>query len=90
MSERDTLTASLPQPQAVEYVAACQSLKSLGLTLSAAGAAIVEAVKLTGDLPGVAAAARFYKAIRSKVRKHSDTNSPTPTPVVSASATTIK
>jgi integrase len=62
MSERDTLTASLTREQSVEYVAACQSLKPLGLTLSAAVAAIVEAVKLTGDLSGVAAAARFYKA----------------------------
>jgi integrase len=67
MSERDTLTASLTREQSVEYVAACQSLKPLGLTLSAAVAAIVEAVKLAGDLPSVAAAVRFFKAKHKSV-----------------------
>lgn len=62
LSERDTQAAKLTEPQALEYAAACQSLKPLGLTLPAAVAALIEAVKLTGDLPGVAAAARFYKA----------------------------
>jgi site-specific recombinase XerD len=37
-------------------------LQPLGIAFTAAVAVIVEAVRLTGDLPGVAAAARFYKA----------------------------
>jgi len=62
LSARDVIGASMTREQSVEYAAAVQSLQPLGITLSAAVAAIVEAVKLTGDLPGVAAAARFYKA----------------------------
>lgn len=62
LSARDVIGASMTREQSVEYASAIQSLQPLGLTLSAAIAAIIEAVKLTGDLPGVAAAARFYKA----------------------------
>ncbi len=62
LSARDVIGASMTKEQSVEYANAVQSLQPLGITLSAAVAAIVEAVKLTGDLPGVAAAARFYKA----------------------------
>ena len=67
LSARDTIGASMTREQSVEYASAIQSLQPLGLTLSAAVAAIVEAVKLTGDLPGVAAAARFYKAKHKSV-----------------------
>lgn len=62
LSQRDVIGAAMTKEQSVEYASAVQSLQPLGLTLTAAVAAIVEAVKLTGDLPGVAAAARFYKA----------------------------
>jgi integrase len=62
LSQRDVIGAAMTKEQSVEYASAVQSLQPLGLTLTAAVAAIVEAVKLTGDLPSVAAAARFYKA----------------------------
>lgn len=62
LSARDVIGAAMTKEQSVEYASAVQSLQPLGLTLSAAVAALVEAVKLTGDLSGVAAAARFYKA----------------------------
>jgi integrase len=62
LSSRDVIGASMTKEQSVEYSAAAQSLQPLGITLSAAVAAIVEIVKLTGDLSGAAAAARFYKA----------------------------
>lgn len=67
LSARDVIGASMTREQSVEYANATQSLQPLGITLSAAVAAIVEAVKLTGDLPGVAAAARFYKAKHKNV-----------------------
>ena len=62
LSQRDVLSASMTREQSIEYASVVQSLQPYGLTLSAAVAAIVEAVKLTGDLPTVAAAIRFYKA----------------------------
>jgi len=62
LSARDVIGASMTKEQSVEYSAAVQSLQPLGLTLSAAVAAIVEIVKMTGDLSGAIAAARFYKA----------------------------
>jgi len=62
LSARDAIGAAMTKEQSVEYASAVQSLQPLGITLTAAVAALVEAVKLTGDLPGVAAAARFYKA----------------------------
>jgi len=62
LSQRDVLSASMTREQSIEYASVVQSLQPFGLTLSAAVAAIVEAVKLTGDLPTVAAAIRFYKA----------------------------
>jgi len=62
LSQRDVLSASMTREQSIEYASAVQSLQPLGLTLSAAVAALVEAVKLTGDLANVAAAVRFYKA----------------------------
>ena len=62
LSQRDVLSASMTREQSIEYASVVQSLQPFGLTLSAAVAAIVEAVKLTGDLPTVAAAVRFYKA----------------------------
>lgn len=61
-SQRDVLSASMTREQSIEYASVVQSLQPLGLTLSAAVAAIVEAVKHTGDLPTVAAAIRFHKA----------------------------
>ncbi len=62
LSESDTKAAQMTEEQAVEYANADRELKPLGISLTAAVAVIVEAVKLTGDLPGVIAAARFYKA----------------------------
>ncbi len=62
LSETDTKAAQMTEEQAVEYVNAARELQPLGISLTAAVAAIVEAVKLAGDLSGVAAAARFYKA----------------------------
>ena len=62
LSQRDVISASMTREQSIEFASVTQSLKPLGITLSAAVAAIVEAVKLAGDLPTVAAAIRFYKA----------------------------
>jgi len=62
LSQRDVIGASMTRDQSVEYASAIQSLQPLGISLTAAVAVIVEAVKLTGDLPGVVAAARLYKA----------------------------
>ena len=62
LSQRDVVSASMTREQSIEYANAVQSLQPLGITLSAAVAALVEAVKLTGDLASVAAAVRFYKA----------------------------
>ena len=44
LSARDVIGASMTREQSVEYAAAVQSLQPLGITLSAAVAAIVEAV----------------------------------------------
>ena len=62
LSQRDVVSASMTREQSIEYASAVQSLQPLGISLSAAVAALVEAVKLTGDLASVAAAVRFYKA----------------------------
>jgi len=62
LSQRDVLSASMTREQSIEFASVVQILQPLGITLSAAVAVIVEAVKLTGDLPGVVAAARFFKA----------------------------
>jgi integrase len=62
LSTRDTIGAGMTKTQCLEYAAAVHSLQPLGITLTAAVAAVIESVKLTGDLPGMAAAARFYKA----------------------------
>jgi integrase len=62
LSARDVIGASMTKEQSVEYSAVTQSLQPLGITLSAAVAAIIEILKLTGDLSGAMAAARFYKA----------------------------
>ena len=45
----------MTKAQCLEYAAAVQSLQPLGITLTAAVAAVIESVKLTGDLPGMAA-----------------------------------
>jgi integrase len=62
LSTRDVIGAGMTKAQSLDYASAVQSLAPFGITLPAAVAAIIEAVKLAGDLPGVAAAARFYKA----------------------------
>lgn len=62
LSARDVIGASMTKEQSVEYASAIQSLQPLGITLTAAVAAIVEAVKQAGDLAGVGAAVAFYKA----------------------------
>jgi len=62
LATRDTIGATMTKADCLQYAAAVQDLKPFGITLPAAVAAIIEAVKLTGDLPGVSAAARFYKA----------------------------
>jgi integrase len=61
LSQRDVIGASLTREQSIEFASVVQSLQPLGLTLSAAIAAIVEAVKEVGDLPTVGAAIHFYK-----------------------------
>jgi len=61
LSQMDVISASMTREQSIEYASAVQSLQPLGLTLSAAIAAIVEAVKEVGDLPTVGAAIHFYK-----------------------------
>jgi len=67
LSETDTKAAQMTEAQAVEYVNAARELQPLGISLTAAVAAIVEAVKLTGDLAGVAEAAQIYKAKHKNV-----------------------
>lgn len=62
LSARDTISASMTKEECIEYASAIQTLKPLGIKLPAAVAAVAEAVKLTGDLAGMVAAARFYKA----------------------------
>jgi len=62
LSETDTKAAQMTEEQAVEYVNAARELQPLGISLTAAVAAIVEAVKVAGDLSGVAAAVKIYKA----------------------------
>jgi integrase len=62
LSARDAIGAAMTRKQALEYASAVESLQPLGISLPAATAAIVEAVKQTGDLAGVAAAVAFYKA----------------------------
>lgn len=62
LSQRDVLSASMTREQSIEYASAIQTLQPLGISLTSAVATIVEAVKLVGDLTGVTAAARFYKA----------------------------
>src|ERR1039458_5168423 len=62
LSERDTLTASMTREQAVEYAAAVQTLKPLGIALPAAVATVAECLKHVGGLADVTAACRFYAA----------------------------
>jgi integrase len=62
LSARDVLGASMTREQSIEYASAIQTLQPLGISLMSAVATLAEAVKLTGDLSGVTAAARFYKA----------------------------
>jgi len=61
IDSRDYVAASMTKDQAIEYANAVARLKPFNLTVDAATATVVEAVKLVGDLPGVIAAARFYK-----------------------------
>jgi len=61
LSQRDVLSASMTREQSIEFASVTQSLQPLGLTLSAAVAAIVEAVKQVGDLATVGVAIQFYK-----------------------------
>ena len=62
LSERDTLTASMTREQAVEYAAAVQTLKPLGIALPATVATVAECLKHVGGLADVTAACRFYAA----------------------------
>jgi integrase len=62
LSQRDTIGASMTREQSIEYASAIQTLQPLGVSLTSAVATLAEAVKLAGDLSGVTAAARFYKA----------------------------
>jgi integrase len=71
LSQRDVISASMTREQSIEYASVVQSLQPFGLTLSAAAAAIVEAVKQAGDLPTVAAAIRFYKAKHKAITQKS-------------------
>ncbi|HEX3857653.1 MAG TPA: tyrosine-type recombinase/integrase [Verrucomicrobiae bacterium] len=62
LSQRDVIGASMTREQSIEYASAIQTLKPLGVSLPSAVATLAEAVKLVGDLSGVTAAVRFYKA----------------------------
>jgi integrase len=62
LSARDVLGASMTREQSIEFASAIQMLQPLGVSLTSAVATLAEAVKLVGDLPGVTAAAWFYKA----------------------------
>src|SRR5471032_596065 len=62
LSQRDTIGASMTREQSIEYASAIQTLQPLGISLTSAVATLAEAIKLAGDLSGVTAAARFYKA----------------------------
>jgi integrase len=62
IDKRDYVAASMTQKQAVEYAACTESLRPFGITLTAAVAAVVAALEITGDLAGMATATRFYKA----------------------------
>lgn len=61
LSQRDTLSASMTREQSIEYASIVQSLAPLGITPTAAVAAIVQAVKEVGDLATVSAAIHYYK-----------------------------
>jgi hypothetical protein len=52
----------MTREQSIEYASAIQTLQPLGISLTSAVATLAEAIKLAGDLSGVTAAARFYKA----------------------------
>ena len=61
LSQRDVIGASMTKEQSIEYASIVQSLAPLGITATAAVAAIVEAVKQVGDLATVGAAIHYYK-----------------------------
>lgn len=71
LSQRDVISASMTREQSIEYASVVQSLQPVGLTLSAAAAAVVEAVKQAGDLATVAAAIRFYKTKHKPITQKS-------------------
>ena len=62
LSQRDTVSASMTREQCIEYADTVESLKPLDITLRAAVACVVDAVKEVGNLAEVAAAIKFYKA----------------------------
>jgi site-specific recombinase XerD len=62
LSQRNVLGASMTKEQSIEYASAVQTLQPLGVSLTSAVSTLAEAVKLVGDLSGVTAAAKFYKA----------------------------
>lgn len=61
LSQMDVIGASMTKEQAIEFSSVTQSLLPFGITLSAAVAAIVQALKEVGDLATVGAAIHFYK-----------------------------
>jgi integrase len=62
LSTRNVKAAQMTGKQAGEYFSAVETLETFGIKLPEAVAAVIASVKLTGDLAGMAAAARFYKA----------------------------
>jgi hypothetical protein len=67
LSQRDVLSASMTREQSLEYAAAVQTLKPLGVSLTVGISALTEAVKLVGDLPNLIAAAKFYSARHKQI-----------------------
>ena len=67
LSQMDVMSASITKEQAIEYASSAQALQPLGISLTAAVSAVIEAVKLAGDLPNVIAAAKFYSTRHKQV-----------------------
>jgi integrase len=70
MSERDTIGATMTREQSLEWAAAEQVLKPLGISVAAAASTVAECLKDLGDgLPSLHAAVSFYKARHKQVTK---------------------
>ncbi len=61
LSECEVLAAAMTNEQASEYAAAVQRLKPFNISLLSAADALVECLKIVGDLPNLHAAVKFYR-----------------------------